>query len=113
ALHLTVMWGGRPIDAKNGNPILRFQYADQTPPLEIRWEDLASAWQTSGCSDEMIETLDGPMRGVALICDGRIDIARVRYIEAITNTGDKRIATSWASYVLSELVHGVSIQLLH
>jgi hypothetical protein len=93
---------------------LRFYKAHgrSTPDLKIRWGDLAELYRTSGCSNEQIGSLDGPGTGVALVCDARIKLEQFVLIEGVNKKGEKRSATSWATWRLADDVAAASIQLL-
>lgn len=111
-LHVTVMWGGRPMS--DDDIELRFYktHGRATPDLAIRWGDLTQLYRTSGCSSEQIASLDGPGIGVALVCDGRIKLDQFVLIEGVDKKGEKRSATSWATWRLADDIAAASIQLL-
>lgn len=111
-LHFTVMWGGHPMS--DADIELRFYRAHgrATPDLTIRWGDLTELYRTSGCSNEQIASLDGPGTGVALVCDGRIKLDQFVLIEGVNKKGQKRSATSWATWRLADDIAAASIQLL-
>jgi hypothetical protein len=111
-LHLTVRWGGRAVEKDNGNPTLKFYKKDQdTPFYSAAWSDLETAYKTSGCNNEQIESLDGPMPGVALICDGRIKMSEVAKIEAISDKGEVKFGQSFSTYKRSDDVLAAIVQL--
>ena len=111
-LHLTVRWGGRAVEKDNGNPTLKFYKKDQeTPFYSVAWSDLETAYKTSGCNNEQIESLDGPMPGVALICDGRIKMSEVAKIEAISDKGEVKFGQSFSTYKRSDDVLAAIVQL--
>ncbi len=112
ALHITVRWGGRAVDKENGNPTLNFYKKDQTSPFySVPWAELETAYKTSGCSNDQIETLDGPMPGVTLICDGRIKISEVAQVEAVSDNGEKKYGYEFSTYKRSDDILAAIIQL--
>lgn len=111
-LHITVRWGGRPLSVDKGNPTLNFfKKGNDTPVFTAAWGDLETAYKTSGCTNEQIETLDGPMPGVTLICDGRIKINEIKRIEAVSNDGESKSTTDFSTYKRADDVLAVIIQL--
>ncbi len=111
-LHLTVRWGGRALEKDKGNPTLQFYKKDQENAAHsFSWAELVSLYKTTGCTNEQIETLDGPMPGVALICDGRIKISEIVKIEAVSDAGEKKFAYDFSTYKKSDDVLAAIIQL--
>lgn len=111
-LHLTVRWGGRPLSVEKGNPTLNFyKKGNNTAFYSAAWGDLETAYKSSGCKNEQIETLDGPMPGVTLICDGRININEIERIEAVDATGESKSTTEFSTYKRADDVLAVIIQL--
>jgi len=111
-LHLTIRWGGRAIDKDKGNPTLNFYKLDQEEPVySVTWADLSNAYKTSGCNNNQIETLDGPMPGVTLICDGRIKISEIVKVEAVNDNGEKKSGYDFSTYKKSDDVLAAVVQL--
>lgn len=112
ALHMTVRWGGRALDKSRGNPRLNFYGKNKdTPVYSALWADLENAFRTSGCENEQIETLDGPMPGVTLICDGRIKISEIERIEAVTDDGETKSCDAFSTYQKADDVLAIIVQL--
>jgi hypothetical protein len=115
-----VMWGGRPMTEK-GNPTLRFYAGEPNSPItgrpllwEVKWADLREAWRKN-CDADEVATLDGPAEGRALACDFGLkakQLADVTLVEAVDDSGEQKLATSFATWQVSDDVVGASIQLL-
>jgi len=111
-LHLTIRWGGRSIEKEKGNPILNFyRNGHDTPAYSAKWADLEKAYKSSGCSNDQIESLDGPMPGVTLICDGRIKISEITKVEAVNESGEKKYGYDFSTYKKSADILAAIIQL--
>jgi hypothetical protein len=112
-LRLTVMWGGHPLSSeKEGSVTLKFyKQSAEVPALTLSWTELETAYKTTNCTDEMIATLDGPLTGTALVCDGRIKIDQYSHIVGVSEKGKTRNATSWSTFRLTDDVVGAAIQL--
>ncbi len=111
AIKLNVMWGGKAIDLEKGDMTLNFYGADSKIKYTHKWSDLVESYRQTGCNGEQVATMDGYLMGVALVCDGSIDMTNIQLIEGIDPKGEKRSATSWGSYLVSEDVQAVSIGL--
>ncbi len=113
AVHLTVAWGGRSLDSQKGDPrLLLYKSGIEKPVIDVAWADLETAYRSTGCTDDLIATLDGPLVGQALICDGSIGpFDQYSHVEAVNSKGKRRMATSWSTYKISNDVLGVIIQL--
>lgn len=112
-LKLEIMWGGRALQSAKGDPTLRFysNHKHDEPSHTFSWQELESAYKNTGCTNDMIGTLDGVLMGVALICDGSVSLDGVTRIDAIDSKGEVRAATSWSTYLTSDDVTAVSIGL--
>lgn len=112
AVHMTVRWGGRALDKDRGNPRLNFYGKNSdTPIYSALWADLETAYKTSGCKNEQIETLDGPMPGVTLICDGRIKLSEIERIEAVDDSGETKSCDAFSTYQRADDVLAIIVQL--
>lgn len=112
AIRLDVMWGGRAINDKKGMTLNFYKkLGDAQPAFTKSWSELAEAYKTTGCSNSQISVLDGYLVGVALICDGSFKLDGIQYIEGIQDDGEKRSATSWSSYPVTEDITGFTFGL--
>lgn len=107
---LEVSWGGRPV-ARNQDLTLKFWGDDGNLLYERNWADLEKAYKSTGCSNKQIATLDGYLLGVALICDGDLNIAQVKRITGSDKSGKTRKTDSWNVYPIGNQVYAVSIGL--
>jgi hypothetical protein len=111
-LRLLVNWGGRAINAVEGNPVLKFYGAadPKTPVYSAAWADLEVAWKHTGCTDDMIAAMDGTLMGQALLCDGGLDIRKIVRIEAVDEAkGEVRTATQWTTWKQTDDVVTVTV----
>jgi hypothetical protein len=113
AVHLTVGWGGRAIMSDRGDPHLLFYVEGQDEPVkDVAWAELETSYRSTGCSDDLIATLDGPLVGQALICDGSFGgFDQYSHIGAVNSKGRTRDATSWSTYKINDDVLGVIVNL--
>lgn len=79
------------------NATLNFykSYTTQAPDLSVSWEDWLTWHQSSGCSAQQLAWLETFDRGVALVCDARINLSNYQIVEIVDSQGRKRAATSW------------------
>lgn len=112
AIRLDVMWGGRAINGKK-NMTLKFykNIGDSEPAFTKTWTELEDAYKTTGCSNEQIAALDGYLVGAALICDGSFKLDGIHFIQGEQDDGEKRSATSWSSYPVTEDITGFTFGL--
>ncbi|WP_141734323.1 hypothetical protein [Oligoflexus tunisiensis] len=111
ALKLNIMWGGRMLSSEKGDTTLNFHDASGKLRFSRSWAQLEQAWRDTDCRNEDIATLDGSLKGAALICDGSFDLKDITLIEGVNAKGEKRRATSWAAYMVNEHVAATSIGL--
>jgi hypothetical protein len=110
-LKLNVMWGGRMLSSEKGDTTLNFYDKNGRLRFTKSWAQLESAWRDTDCSNQAVATLDGSLKGSALICDGSLDLDGIASIEGVNAKGEKRSATSWAAYMVNEHVAATSIGL--
>jgi hypothetical protein len=108
---LNVMWGGRMLDSEKGDTTLHFYDKNGKLRYSKSWAQLENAWRETDCSNQAVATLDGSLMGSALICDGSLDLDGIASIEGVNAKGEKRSATSWATYMVNEQVAAASIGL--
>jgi len=111
AVHLTLMWGGKPIDAGDADPTVSFYTAEDpaTPAYTKKWADYVAGG--TACPEDLRE-LTKDMRGAALICDPAFKINSYVKIAGINTKNENRLATSFSTFLLREDgVLGVSAQL--
>lgn len=111
SLKLNIMWGGRMLSSAKGDTTLNFYDKAGKIRYSKTWSQLENAYRDTDCSNRDIATLDGALMGSALICDGSLNLGDITAIEGIDAKGDKRSATSWATYMVNEDVAAVSIGL--
>jgi len=111
ALKLNVMWGGRAITSDKGDSTLNFYDKNNKLLHSKKWSELSESHKSTSCSDEQVATMDGYLMGVALICDRSLELKDVQKIEAVNAKGERRSATSWGVYSISDEVDGVSLGL--
>jgi|GEM_PF-5127393 hypothetical protein len=111
ALKLNVMWGGRMLTSEKGDTTLNFYDKNGKLRRTVNWAELETAYQTTGCDNEAIATLDGSLMGTALICDDSLDLKEITMIEGVDSKGEKRFSTSWSVYMLDDEVAAASIGL--
>jgi hypothetical protein len=110
-LKLNIMWGGRMLTGEKGDTTLTFYDKAGRVRFSKSWSQLTNAYRETGCSNEAIATLDGSLMGSALVCDGSLDLDGIASIEGVDAKGEKRSATSWSVYMLTEKVAAASIGL--
>lgn len=111
AVQLSLMLGGKPIDAGDGDPVVHFfaASAPETPTFSRKWAELEAA-QTQ--CDEELRSLVHEKRGTLIVCDPDFDPTKYAKITAVAEGGKTRMATSFSTYVVIEdEVLGVSAQL--
>jgi hypothetical protein len=111
ALKLNIMWGGRMLSSEKGDITLHFYDASGKLRFSKSWAQLEQSWRDTDCKNEDVATLDGGLKGAALICDGSFDLNGITLIEGENAKGEKRRATSWAAYMVNEHVAATSIGL--
>lgn len=111
AVHLTLMWGGKPIDAGDADPTVSFYTADapETAAYTKKWADFVAGG--AACPEDLRE-LTKEMRGAALVCDPAFMLNSYVKIAATNTKNETRMATSFSTFLLREDgVLGVSAQL--
>ncbi len=111
ALKLNVMWGGRAISADKGDSTLNFYGKNNKLLYSKKWSELSESHKNTSCSDEQVATMDGYLMGVALVCDRSLELKDVQKIEGVDAKGERRSATSWGVYSITDEVNGVSLGL--
>ena len=113
AVHMTINWEGASIGLEDPGATIKFYRGVQSAPFyTTSWTDLKRAYRSSGCSNNQIGSLDGPLDAV-LICDGRLGkLSELSKIEVFApKEGETKVATAFSAYNRSDDVLSVMVQL--
>ena len=112
-VHLTIHWQGASIAVEHPGATIKFYRGQEMVPFyATTWSELKQAYQSSGCTNKQIGSLDGPLDAV-LICDGRLgNLSQLSKIEVYAPDRNKtKVATAFSAYHRSEDVLSVMVQL--
>jgi hypothetical protein len=111
-VHLTIHWQGASIAVEHPAAAIKFYRGQDTAAFyATTWSELKQAYHSSGCTNNQIGSLDGPLDAV-LICDGRLgNLALLSKIEVYAPDRKKtKYATAFAAYQRSDDVLSVMVQ---